>query len=171
MMSTLRKLARLGLGLAATLAFLAPLATRLVLGHEFYQTGSGKWQNFDNVVTFFTGLGIPFPAANAAFVSTLELVGGICLILGLLTRLMALGLSSTMVVALMTADRGDFVSALSGSAETSLTDVVPFVFLLFLLWLILFGPGPVSLDRFVAKWLARGGAQLSAPRSQADRAA
>ena len=153
--SFLPRLARLGLKLTGALAFLAPLATRLVLGLEFFQTGSGKWQHFDNTVAFFTQLGIPFPAANAALVSSLELVGGICLILGLLTRLMAAGLSSTMVVALLTADRQDFLTALSGAGELSLTDVVPVVFLLFLLWLILLGPGPVSLDRWIAKWLDR----------------
>jgi putative oxidoreductase len=153
----LQSLSRWGLKVTGSLAFLAPLATRLVLGWEFTQTGLGKWQHFDNTVAFFTQLGIPLPAANAALVSSLELVGGICLILGLLTRLMSAGLSSTMVVALLTADRQDLINAWSGAGDAVPTDVVSFVFLLFLLWLIFLGPGPVSLDRWVAKRLGTAG--------------
>jgi putative oxidoreductase len=149
----IQSIAKLGLKIAAVLAFLAPLATRLVVGWAFYLTGSGKWAHFDNTVTFFTELGIPFPEANAAFVSTLELVGGICLILGLFTRLMAAGLASTMVVALLTADKARFIESWSTASEVSPTDISAFVFLLFFLWLALYGPGPVSLDRFLGRWL------------------
>lgn len=149
----LTRTARRGLKVAAALAFLAPLATRLVVGWAFYLTGSGKWAHFDNTVTFFTELGIPFPQANAAFVSTLELVGGVGLILGLGTRLFATGLASTMGVALMTADKERFLESWSTASEISPTDISSFVFLLFFLWLALYGPGSVSLDSFLARWL------------------
>jgi putative oxidoreductase len=146
----------LGLGIAAALAFVAPLLTRIVVGWAFYLTGSGKWAHFDNTVTFFTELGIPFPEANAAFVATLELVGGLCLILGLLTRLFATGLATTMVVALMTADKERFLESWKTASDISPTDISAFVFLLFLLWLALYGPGPVSLDRFLSRRLKIG---------------
>ena len=151
-----RKSATLGLKVAAALAFLAPLATRIVVGLAFYQTGSGKLSNLDNVVAFFTELGIPFPGANAAFVSTLELVGGIGLILGLFTRLFAAGLASTMVVALMTADKARFLESWTAASEVSPTDISAFVFLLFFAWLALYGPGPLSLDKLLSKWLKIG---------------
>lgn len=149
--------AQLGLKVAAALSFLAPLLTRLVVGQAFYLTGSGKWAHFDNTVTFFTELGIPFPQANAAFVSSLELVGGICLFFGLFTRLMATGLASTMMVALLTADKERFISSLSPSSEVGSTDISSFVFLLFFLWLALYGPGLISLDKLLSKWLGIGG--------------
>jgi len=149
--------AAIGLKVAAVLAFLAPLATRIVVGWAFYLTGSGKWAHFDNTVTFFTELGIPFPQANAALVATLELVGGVCLILGLLTRLFATGLATTMVVALLTADKGRFVESWSTASEISPTDISSFVFLLFFLWLALYGPGVLSLDYLLARWLGIGG--------------
>ena len=101
--------------------------------------------NLDRTSAFFTDLGIPFPAANAVFISSLELVGGACLVLGLGTRIFAALLSSTMVVALLTADRGTFVSKF----PAELTDVTPVVFLLFLIWLVLYGAGPLSLDRLL----------------------
>jgi putative oxidoreductase len=158
---SLRRARALGLKLAAALAFLAPLVTRLVMGQAFYQTGSGKIANFANTVSFFTELGIPMPEANAFFVSRLEFWGGLLLVVGLATRLVALGLASTMVVALLTADRDSFLEALRGSGDAGLTDVVPFVYLLFLVWLALVGPGALSLDTLVARRLERSGPEAS----------
>jgi len=54
-----------------SLAFIAPLATRIVIGLAFYQAGSGKFQHFENVVGFFDSLGIPFPAFNAGLVASM----------------------------------------------------------------------------------------------------
>jgi len=144
-----------GLKLAAVLAFLAPLVTRLVMGQAFYETGSGKIANFANTVGFFAELGIPLPEANAFLVSRLEFWGGLLLVVGLATRFVALGLASTMIVALATADRATFLGALRGTGDAGLTDVVPFVYLLFLVWLVLFGPGALSLDALVARRLQR----------------
>jgi putative oxidoreductase len=158
---SLRRGRALALKLAAALAFLAPLVTRLVMGQAFYQTGSGKIANFANTVSFFTELGIPMPEANAFFVSRLEFWGGLLLVVGLATRLVALGLASTMVVALLTADRESFLDALRGAGDAGLTDVVPFVYLLFLTWLVLSGPGALSLDWLVARRLERPAGQLS----------
>jgi putative oxidoreductase len=148
-----QRAASLGLRVAAAVAFLPPLLTRLVIGQAFFFTGRGKLQNPEGVASFFTELGIPFPALNAAFISRLEYYGGLLLIAGLLTRGVALLLSSTMVVALLTADRADFMAALLNTGEKGLTDVVPVVYLLFLLWLVIFGPGAVSLDALLKRWL------------------
>jgi putative oxidoreductase len=137
------------------LAFLAPLATRIVIGLAFVQTGLGKWAHLDRTAEFFAQVGIPFPGANAAFIATLELVGGGALVVGLLTRLFAAGLASTMVVALLTADRQTFLASWTRASETSPTDVTSFVFLLFLLWLVLLGPGAASLDRLLERTFTR----------------
>ena len=149
-----RRAAALGLRVTSALSFLAPLLTRLVIGYAFYQAGGGKLANFDNTVSFFTDLGIPFPAANAHFVARLEYYGGLLLVVGLGTRIVAALLGSTMVVALMTADQESFLNALKGVGDAGLTDVVPVVYGLFLLWLILSGPGLASLDALVRKWIA-----------------
>jgi putative oxidoreductase len=136
---------------ADKMSFAAPLATRLVIGLAFVHTGWGKWQHFDHTVQFFTSVGIPFPGANAALVASLELVGGAMLMGGVLTRFFAAGLSTTMVVALLTADRADFLTSWSSASSSSPTDVTSFVFLLFLLWLVLLGPGAVSVDHFLRR--------------------
>jgi putative oxidoreductase len=161
-LGSVRKAVGLGLKLAALLAFVAPLLTRLVIGQAFFLTGRGKLQNFDNVVTFFTSLNIPMPELNAAFVSRLEYYGGMLLIVGLGTRIVAGLLSSTMLVALLTADNQDFVNALTGVGEKGLTDVTPFVYLLFLVWLVLQGPGLLSLDALVRHLL---GSEPATPSS------
>jgi putative oxidoreductase len=136
---------------AAALQPIAPLVTRLVVGQAYMQTGYGKWSDIEKFVSFFSSLGIPAPRPNAYFVATLELVGGACLLLGLGTRVFALLLSATMVVALMTADREAFLAALAVNPEHGLLDVTPVPFLLFLLWLAAFGPGPLSVDRVISR--------------------
>jgi putative oxidoreductase len=149
-----RRAAALGLRFTEALSFLAPLLTRLVIGYAFYQAGGGKLANMERTVEFFAGLGIPFPAANAGFIARLELYGGMLLVVGLGTRIVASLLGSTMAVALSTADKEPFLNALKGVGDDGLTDVVPVVYGLFLLWLVLFGPGLASLDALVRKWIA-----------------
>lgn len=149
----LRRTLESGTRMAAVLALVPPLLTRLVIGQAFFFTGRGKLANAEGVTSFFTSLGIPFPAANAAFVSRLEYYGGMLLVAGLLTRLVAVMLGSTMIVALSTADRASFEGALLGTSETGLTEVVPLVYLLFLLWLAIHGPGAASLDALLRRWL------------------
>ena len=129
----------------------APLLTRIVIGQGFIQSGHGKWSNIEKVVGFFSSIGIPAPRANAYFIASLELVGGICLLLGLGTRVFALLLTATMLVALMTADAEAFRAALAVNPEHGLLDVAPIPFLVFLLWLAAYGAGPISIDRLFAR--------------------
>lgn len=133
------------------LQFAAPLLTRLLVGVTFFYTGRGKLANLDRTAAFFADLGIPFPWVNAVFISSLEFFGGICLVLGLGTRVFAALLSSTMVVALLTADKDNLIAKF----PSELTDVSPVVLLLFLVWLVLYGAGPVSLDRVLGRILNR----------------
>ncbi len=131
---------------------IAPLLTRVFLGQAFVQTGLGKWRDLGKVTTFFDSLGIPAPRANATFIATLELVGGACLVLGLGTRAFALLLSASMCVALMTADRQDFVGALALNPPIKgMLDVTPAAYLLFLIWLVAFGAGSISLDHVLSR--------------------
>jgi len=81
----------------------------------------------------------------------MELIGGIALILGLFTRFFASGLSVTMVVALLTADTTDFMASWGSASEMSPTDITAFTFLLFLLWLVAYGAGKLSLDALLRR--------------------
>jgi len=130
-------------------AFGPPLLTRLVLGWGFYWTGQGKIKNIDNIIEFFRGLGVPYPEYQAPFVARLEYYGAMLLVVGLATRLVAFLLSSTMVVALLTADKADFVATLDSASEKMPAEIIAFTYLVFLLWLVVYGAGTLSLDRIV----------------------
>jgi putative oxidoreductase len=133
---------------------LAHLAARLVFGQGFLIAGLGKWQDIDKVVGFFENLGIPAASVQAPFVATVELVGGILLILGLGTRISALLLTCTMVVAALTAHLGDFAGTLT--LDTNLSKIAPLPFLVAMLWLAAKGAGKLSVDHLLAVRSARG---------------
>jgi putative oxidoreductase len=123
------------------LSWVGPLAIRLSLGAVFLGTGWGKLHSLGQVTSFFTDLGIPFPAAQAALVSVVELVGGTLILLGLFTRFAALPLMATMVVAIVTAKRPEIDGLRSLLAFEESTYLAGF------LWLFVAGAGKASLDR------------------------
>jgi putative oxidoreductase len=119
---------------------------RIVLAFGFYTTGRGKLMHIENVVEFFTNLGIPYASLQAPFVARLEYYGGIALALGLLSRPVAGLLASTMAVALLTADKADFLTSWTSSSEKVPAEIVPFTYLILLLFIVFRGGGPLSLD-------------------------
>ncbi len=144
-------LARCVRGLAGRLEPVAPLLTRLVLGWAFVRTGFGKLTHFERTVDFFADVGIPLPLVSAAFIATLEFVGGAFLCVGLGTRVCAALLSCTMLVAIATADRAHLLASFGDGVGFGPIEVVPLLFLLFLLWLLADGGGLISLDRLFAR--------------------
>ena len=120
------------------------LAVRLYWGWQFMQTGWGKLSDIGKVIGFFTDLGIPAPVLNAYFVSALEFGGGLLLILGLGSRLIALPLVINMMVAYITADREALFSIFS--SPDKFTGAAPYTFLMASLIVLIFGPGKISTD-------------------------
>jgi putative oxidoreductase len=123
------------------------LAVRLYWGWQFFQTGHGKLMHISKVIGYFTSLGIPLPAFNAYFVSWLECVGGILLILGLGSRIIALPLTIDMLVAYITADREALFSIFSDPGKFYASD--PYTFLFASLLVLVFGPGKISIDHAI----------------------
>jgi putative oxidoreductase len=120
------------------------LLVRLYWGWQFAQTGWGKFHRLPQVVEFFGSLGIPAPALNAYFISSLELVGGVLLALGLGSRLLAALFIGDMFVAYLTADREALLSIFSNPGKFYNAD--PFTFLFASLIVFIFGPGRYALD-------------------------
>lgn len=138
----------------AGVAWLPGLLMRLTLGEVFILSGWGKLHNLDQVISFFSELGIPAPQLQAPFVASLEFVGGILLLLGLATRLISLPLIGTMVVAVVTARHEE----LHGIDD--LFGFIEYLYGLMLLALVVHGPGAVSLDKLiVSKYAMRSGAE------------
>lgn len=125
---------------AAHLAWLGPLVARITVGWVFLWAGWGKLGAMLQVIENFRGWGVPSPEILAPFVSGLEFVGGILLLLGLFTRLFAAPLIVVMIVAIKSAlwEQVDSLESLLGLGE--------FAYLAIFLWLSTAGPGAVSLD-------------------------
>ncbi|MGA2181931.1 MAG: DoxX family protein [Bryobacteraceae bacterium] len=148
-----RKLYRLLIAVASSLQPLLLLAVRLYWGWQFMQTGWGKLHRLDKVTQFFTSLGIPAAGLNAGFVSGLELVGGVLLAMGLVSRPVALLFVGDMLVAYITADRAAFLSFFSDPDK--FVGAAPCTFLCASLLILIFGPGRFSLDALADRWFTK----------------
>ena len=117
------------------------LPLRLVLGLVFVAHGAQKLFGFGLAGTagFLGSLGVPLPTVAAAGLITVELLGGVALILGAWTRTVAALLAADMLVAILTVHlRGGFF----------VPDGVEFVLTLLggCLTLVGLGAGPCSVD-------------------------
>jgi putative oxidoreductase len=124
-----------------------PLLARAVIGLVFVPTGWGKLHNLPDIVSFFRDLGIPYPEIQAPLVSSVELVCGGLVLAGLATRLAAVPLVGTMVVAILTAiwPQLDGWRELFGKEELH--------YIAILAYLIVTGPGLLSVDALLARWI------------------
>lgn len=136
---------------ADRLKWLPPSVARLTLGWVFLQTGWGKLHNLQKVTDFFASLGIPAPQIQAPFAAFLEFACGALILAGLLTRLASVPLIVIMIVAIVTAKKGDIheLSDLFGMSE--------YLYITLALWLAAYGAGPISLDRLFAKRMGGAG--------------
>ncbi|GLQ88022.1 DoxX family protein [Dyella flagellata] len=128
-------------------SWLGPLVIRLVFGYFWLETGIAKVQNLDGFTQRFIGWGIPHPALNAALSAWTELVGGLLLMLGLFTRLVSIPMIVNMIVALALV----VSSRLMGLDDYVEADEVLYITIFF--WFLIAGPGKVSLDALIARWL------------------
>ena len=133
------------LSLLHKLEWSGPLLMRLTLGLVFATTGWGKLHDLETVTGVFEKLHIPAAGAQAVFVSLVEFVGGLLLMVGLGTRIAAALLIGVMTVAILTAKLADIhdVTDLAGTEE--------FVYLVAFVWLVVRGAGAASLDHLIVR--------------------
>ena len=122
---------------------LALLLGRLGIGLVFLSTGWGKIHNVEKVTEFFTSLHIPAPGFHAVVVGWSELLCGLALVVGLLTRLATIPLIVSMVVAILTAKRGD----IHGFFDLVALEELTYLVLLFMIAIL--GPGVIALDHLL----------------------
>jgi putative oxidoreductase len=135
--------------IAASLAWLPPAVARLALGLTFVLTGWGKLHSLDQVTEYFTSLGIPAAHIQAPMVAGIEFFGGLLLLAGLFTRVAAVPLMISMIVAIVTAKREDIHDL------ADLVGLNEFAYMAMFLWLAVAGPGQLSLDYLVRRFLLR----------------
>ena len=122
------------------------LLVRLSVGVFFLESGRGKlFFKLEELGEYFVQLGIPFPHFNATFVASIEFIGGICLVLGVLTRVFAVPLAFTMLVAILTAQLGKVNTV---GDFLYLREVL---LLVILVWLVFSGPGKISFDYVISR--------------------
>jgi putative oxidoreductase len=146
------KLVRLYLRFATAVSTLRSpmlLTVRLYWGFQFAQTGWGKLHHIERITGFFASLNIPLPGFNAHFISGLEFMGGILLMLGLGSRIIGFLLAGNMFVAYWTADHEALASIFSDPGKFYVAD--PYTFLFASLMILIFGPGLFAMDALVAK--------------------
>lgn len=127
----------------------ALLLGRLAVGLVFLSTGWGKVHNVEKVTEFFVSLHVPAPGFNAVLVGWSELLCGAALVLGVLTRLATIPLIVTMIVAILTAKRGDI------HGFFDLVAFEEFTYLLVLTMIAVLGPGSIAIDHVLARKYAR----------------
>ncbi len=100
---------------------IGPLLLRLYLAPIMIQAGWMKLANFESTAQWFGnpdwGLGMPFPYLMTALAACAEFFGGIALVVGLATRLVAIPLAITMLVAALTVHWDNGWLALSDSSS------------------------------------------------------
>jgi putative oxidoreductase len=134
----------------------AALILRVMVGGVFLSEGILKFVYPNQGVGRFTKLGIPAPELAADFIGGLEIVGGILLIAGLLTRVIAVPFIIEMVVAILTTK----VALYLGTSPLPLPPALPkvgfwavmhetrsdYAQILTSVFLLIVGPGSWSLD-------------------------
>jgi putative oxidoreductase len=113
------------------------LVLRVAAGATLIGFGQSKFAHHAKEVRAFDRYGLPAPEVFTYAIGTVELAGGILLVLGLLTRLVALGLAGNMVGAIATGGRVD-----GGFVNLGLAPLL-LVVMLYLVWA---GAGRFSLD-------------------------
>ncbi len=141
--------------LGSNLQSLFLLYMRLVWGHQFFITGIAKFSHIDTVVQFFISINLPHPVLYAYLVAGFELIGGLCLFLGFMSRLAAIPLIAIMIAALSLAHAEAFVELRFLFEPMMLVHQAPYPFLLTALLVFIFGPGRISIDAWIKRWVLR----------------
>lgn len=157
------------------------LILRLMAGGVFFWEGLLKFVYTNQGVGRFTKLGFPFPHETATFVASLEIVGGLLLISGLATRLIAIPFVFQMIVAILSTKIGIFL----GNSPLPLPPAPPkvgiwavlhevrsdYAQILTTAFLLLNGPGKWSLDAVLLRKRRKANVSRLAPSSQSTNLA
>lgn len=152
------------------------LLLRLMAGGVFFWEGLLKFVYVNQGVGRFTKLGIPFPHFTAAFIGYLEIFGGLLLITGLMTRLIAVPFIGEMIVAVLSTK----ISLYLGTSPLPLPPAPPqvgfwavlheirsdYAQILTVIFLLINGPGKWSLDAVLLRKWRPGAASDRIPSSR-----
>ena len=140
----------------------APKATfliRLLVGLVFLSEGSQKFLFPASLgVGRFLKIGIPAPQVMAPFVGAIEILCGLLLVLGLLTRLATVPLLAVIGSLSLPPSCRCWLRATCGAWRAARAD---YSMLMGLLFVLVVGPGLLSIDHYCAKNFADTGGERS----------
>src|SRR5262249_25076122 len=134
---------------------------RLMVGGVFFWEGILKFVYVNQGVGRFTKLGMPFPILTADFVGDLEILGGVLVMAGLLTRWIAIPFVIEMIVAMLSTK----IALYLGTSPLPLPPAPPkigvwavlheirseYAQIMVILYLLINGPRKWSLDALLAR--------------------
>jgi putative oxidoreductase len=151
----MKKIHDLASTLGDNLQSITLLLLRLAWGFQLYESGVGHLTHIEKTTRFFAGLQffgrfpMPFPAANVYLSGSVELAGGILLMLGLFSRPIAVLLLCNFCVAYATASWSEVVAVLHFKSPDDFINDAAFPFLVASLVVLAFGPGRLALDALI----------------------
>jgi putative oxidoreductase len=137
------------------------LLLRLMAGGVFFWEGILKFVYVNQGVGRFTKIGMPIPHFTAGFVGCLEVIGGLMILSGLMTRLIAVPFIIEMIVAILSTK----ISLYLGTSPLPLPPAPPqvgawavlheirsdYAQIMTVAFLLINGPGPWSLDALLRR--------------------
>lgn len=118
---------------------------RLSIGIVFILSGWGKIHNIENVIAYFAQLHIPFSSFSAYLTAWTELLAGLFIFVGLMTRISSIFIFIIMVVAILTTQLVNLES------WSDLLGTIEYQYALMCLGLILVGPDNISIDDVIKR--------------------
>ena len=156
------------------LARWAPLSLRLIVGYGFMEHGVAKLaRGPDAFPTILHALGVPAPHLMGWLTISVEIVGGLAVLLGVLVPLASIPMAVVLLVAMVTVHLPYGFSSIKLQAVTAAgaqfgppgfeTDLL---YLACLVALVLGGSGPLSIEHLMAKRR-----EITSPSSHAEPSA
>src|SRR5213592_29296 len=135
-----------------SLEWLGILLARIAVGLLFFLSGRGKLfvpERREQMRQTLIEAHLPFPDFNALFVSTVEFVCGLLLILGALTPLVCALLACLMIVAIATIAIHNIKASSPAEWLAAFLYLPEPLYLVILIWLFFSGSGWLSVDNLL----------------------
>jgi len=132
--------------------WLGILLARLAVGLLFFLSGRSKLfipQRREQIRQQLIEARVPFPEFNAVFVSAVEFVCGVLLVLGALTPLACALLACVMIMAITTTAIRNVKASSPLNWLSEFLYLPEVLYLVILIWLFFSGPGWLSVDRLI----------------------
>jgi putative oxidoreductase len=133
-----------------SLEWVGIVLARIAVGLLFLLSGRGKLflpERLDQMRQTLIEAHVPFPDFNAIFISTLEFVCGLLLVIGALMPLACVMLGCVMIVAIATSGIRNIKTSCPLGWLAEFLYLPEMLYLVILIWLFFSGPGWLSIDR------------------------